>query len=63
MFRSPLHLVAVLVAVLLGIVSLVVGGRILLGYDQAGYVVVGRYLHADPQNLYFAPIEDDGVKR
>jgi FkbM family methyltransferase len=32
-------------------------------FAQAGYVVVGRYLHADPQNLYFAPIEDDGVKR
>jgi hypothetical protein len=24
-------------------------------FAEAGYVVVGRYLRADPQNLYFAP--------
>ena len=28
-------------------------------FARAGYVVVGRYLHADPQNLYFMPIESE----
>lgn len=31
-------------------------------FARAGYVVVGKYLHIDPQNLYFAPLEDQVVK-
>lgn len=30
-------------------------------FARAGYVVVGRYLHADHQNLYFTPLEGKPV--